>query len=157
MNLFFILFPSVMSLKSTLRSTYGAGVAEITTGNQRCLERLARHRNHVIVYPRCKKERIFPPCLRLRPPIDTLQGRRIAEQAGHRFVNEKWQLMKNGNDTTPKEETPGVIYALGCTDCAQIYFGETMRTAKQRMREHKYHTRSGHLDMSAIAKRTHEE
>ena len=32
-----------------------------------------------------------------------------------------------------------------------------MRTAKQRMREHKYHTRSGHLDMSAIAKHTHEE
>ena len=69
----------------------------------------------------------------------------------------KWQLMKNAKDTTPKEETPGVIYALGCTDCAQLYIGETMRTAKQRMREHKYHTRSGHLDMSAIAKHTHEE
>ena len=63
----------------------------------------------------------------------------------------KWQLMKNAKDTTPKEETPGVIYALGCTDCAQICIGETMWTAKQRMRQHKHHTRSGHLDMSAIA------
>ena len=68
-----------------------------------------------------------------------------------------WQLMKYAKDTKPKGETPGVIYTLGGTDCAQIYIGETMRTAKQRMREHKYHTRSGHLDTSAIAEHTHEK
>ena len=48
-------------------------------------------------------------------------------------------------------------YALGCTDCPRVYIGETGRTAKQRTREHKCHTRTGHTELSAVARHAHTE
>ena len=84
--------PSEMSVKSILRSSYGPAVTTVTTAYQRCLEKLARHRNHVVFNARCKRERIIPESLKIRPPVDTVQGRKIAERAGHQFVNERLRL-----------------------------------------------------------------
>ena len=58
----------------------------------------------------------------------------------------KWSLMARAKDNLPAEDTPVAIYALGCTDCPKVYIGETGRTAKQRAREHKCHTRTGHTE-----------
>ena len=69
----------------------------------------------------------------------------------------KWSLMKRAKDSISADETAGVIYALGCTDCPQVYIGETARTARQRSREHKCHTNTGHTELSAIARHAHEE
>ena len=86
-------FPSVkMSVKCILRSTYGAGITEITTGYQRCTEKISRFRNHVVFNARCKREEVSPESLRIRSPIDMEQGRRIAERAGQQFVNERLRL-----------------------------------------------------------------
>ena len=63
--------------------------------------------------------------------------------------------MARAKDNLPAEDTPGAIYALGCTDCPRVYTGETGRTAKQRTREHKCHTRTGHTELSAVARHAH--
>ena len=81
-----------MSIKSILRSTYGTGVTTLTTAYQRCLEKEARYRNHIVFNARCKRERVTPGSLPVDPPIDTLRGRKIAEQAGRQFVNERLRL-----------------------------------------------------------------
>ena len=69
----------------------------------------------------------------------------------------KWSLMARAKDNLPAEDTTGAIYALGCTDCPKVYIGETGRTAKQRAREHKCHTRTGHTELSAVARHAHTE
>ena len=62
--------------------------------------------------------------------------------------------MARAKDNLPAEDTPGAIYALGCTDCPTVYIG---KTAKQRAREHKCHTRTGHTELSAVARHAHTE
>ena len=69
----------------------------------------------------------------------------------------KWSLMAPAKDNLPAEDTPGAIYALGCAYCPKVYIGETGRTAKQRAREHKCHTRTGHTELSAVARHAHTE
>ena len=39
--------------------------------------------------------------------------------------------------------------------CPKVYIGETGRTAKQRARQHKCHTRTGHAELSAVARHAH--
>ena len=63
----------------------------------------------------------------------------------------KWSLMRGAKDRLSADTQPGVVYALGCADCHQVYIGETGRTAKERTKEHKCHTRMGKTEMSAIA------
>ena len=68
----------------------------------------------------------------------------------------KWSLMKGAKDVLPREQQPGAIYALGCQGCPGVYIGETKRTAKQRTKEHRMHTRLGHPKLSAVASHVHE-
>ena len=86
--------------------------------------------------------------------------RRILAPFGIRTVTQptslKWSLEKGAKDSIPTEEMPSVVYAIGCTECPQVYIGETAPTAQQRVREHKCHTKTGHTDMSAIAKHANE-
>ena len=68
----------------------------------------------------------------------------------------KWTVMRRAKDALPADSTPGVIYAIGCKECPKVYVGETARTAKQRVKEHKDHTTKGNTEMSAIAKHVEE-
>ena len=52
----------------------------------------------------------------------------------------KWSIMNRAKDNIRAQEDPGVVYAVGCTECEQVYVGETNRTAKQRIKEHKNRT-----------------
>ena len=72
-----------------------------------------------------------------------------------RTKNVKWTLMKGAKDPIDRNQNPGVIYALGCTECAAVYIGETARTANQRTKEHRMHTRTGHVELSAVANHSH--
>ena len=67
----------------------------------------------------------------------------------------KWSIMNRAKDSIRAQEDPGVVYAVGCTECEQVYVGETNRTAKQRIKEHRCHTRTGHTELSAIAEHAH--
>ena len=69
----------------------------------------------------------------------------------------KWQIMQGAKDTLATNKEPGAVYALGCQDCKKVYVGETMRTAEQRAKEHQMYTRTGNVNMSAVAAHTHQE
>ena len=69
----------------------------------------------------------------------------------------KWMLMKGAKDKIPPAKDPGVIYAIGCTECNKVYIGETARTAEQRVKEHKAHLTHGRTEQSAIARHVVEE
>ena len=56
--------------------------------------------------------------------------------------------MKGAKDMISADREPGVVYALGCMECPRVYIGETARTAKQRVKEHNMHTRTGYTDLS---------
>ena len=44
---------------------------------------------------------------------------------------------------TPMEKKRHAVYALPCCDCQLTYIGETRRTMKKRMMEHKYAVETG--------------
>ena len=62
----------------------------------------------------------------------------------------KWSVLRGIKDREDKTEVPGVVYAVGCEECKEVYIGETKRKAQQRIKEHKAHTRIGRVDKSAI-------
>ena len=68
-----------------------------------------------------------------------------------RSKNRKWSLMNKAKDKLPADTQPGVVYAIGCGDCERVYVGETARTSKERIKEHRCHTRMGKTELSAIA------
>ena len=84
--------PSVMSFKSLLRNKYGCDVTAITTGYQRCVEKQARFRNHIVFSARCKRRGVVPPSLRVRSPINTDKGRSIARNAERQFLAERLRI-----------------------------------------------------------------
>ena len=63
----------------------------------------------------------------------------------------KWSLMRDVKDSIPAKNEPGVVYAVGCKTFPNVYIGETASTAATRIREHQYHTRSLHPELSGIA------
>ena len=69
----------------------------------------------------------------------------------------KWSVMKGAKDTIPDTQHPGVVYALGCKDCAKVYVGETGCTAQRRAEQHRYDARTGRTELSAVAAHAHNE
>ena len=67
----------------------------------------------------------------------------------------KWSVMKGAKDTIPDTQHPGVVYALGCKDCAKVYVGETGCTAQRRAEQHRYDARTGRIELSVVAAHAH--
>ena len=47
------------------------------------------------------------------------------------------QILMKVKNPVPAEKKKGVVYEIPCQDCTQVYVGETGRTLKKRMAEHK--------------------
>ena len=47
------------------------------------------------------------------------------------------QILMKVKNPVPAEKKKGVVYEIPCQDCTQVYVGETGRTLKKRMSEHK--------------------
>ena len=67
----------------------------------------------------------------------------------------KWSVLQRVKNEVDNTEVLGVVYAVGCKECKEVYIGETKRKAHQRIREHKADTRIGRVDKSAIAEHAH--
>ena len=81
-----------MSLQSYIRSTYGVEAMKLTTSYGKCMDKLAKFRNHVAFSARSKKVGLIPPSLKIKPPIDTTQGWKIADRASRQFLNERLRV-----------------------------------------------------------------
>ena len=83
------------------------------------------------------------------------QIRRILAQVGIRtsmtVKTVKWIMMGDAKDRVPAVDQAGVVYAIGCKTCPEVYVGETARTARQRAKEHRMHARTGNIHLSATA------
>ena len=71
---------------------YGEDTLTLVRKYCRNKEAVARQKNNIVFDLRCKSEGILPTALRLRAPIRTPAGRRIAEKAGRQFLNEHPQM-----------------------------------------------------------------
>ena len=52
------------------------------------------------------------------------------------------------------EDNKGVIYHIPCQDCDKSYIGETGRTLKVRLTEHKRYCRNGETNRSGVSQHT---
>ena len=60
----------------------------------------------------------------------------------HKPVNTLRQQLVHPKDPTPKESKSGIIYQIRCKTCKRLYIGETARSLKTRMEEHRKTTSS---------------
>ena len=58
-------------------------------------------------------------------------------------------------DPTPAQQRTGVVYRI--PDCPKVYIGQTSRTLKHCLTEHKRALRSGEAAQSAVAEHAMEE
>ena len=72
----------------------------------------------------------------------------------HRSENTLRDLLCNLKDKVPPEEQSGV-YRIPCQDCPSVYFGQTRRKVKVRLKEHKNAVDNQKSQESAVA--THAE
>ena len=61
--------------------------------------------------------------------------------------------VKNG---IPEDRRKGVIYEIPCKDCEKLYIGETGRTLKKRVSEHKQAVRKFNMN-NGVAAHVHNE
>ena len=81
-----------MSLKQYFLSRYGTSTSGMVGQYSRCLEKLAKFKNHVAFSARCKREGVLPSSLRVKSPVDTVRGREIAERASRQFLSERLRI-----------------------------------------------------------------
>lgn len=63
-------------------------------------------------------------------------------------------IVMNVKPRSPPEDTKGVIYRIPCQDCNKSYYGETGRTLKVRLTEHKRYCRNGETNRSGVSQHT---
>ena len=57
-------------------------------------------------------------------------------------------------DTAPRDQQVGVGYQIPCSDCPKVYIGQSGRTLKHRVSEHRRALQSGDVAASALAEHT---
>lgn len=82
---------------------------------------------------------VFPPLKKsLTPQADHPFYLTYSVKA--RMGRRQGETIKDAKDGVEACMGPGVVHAIGCSDCAaSVYIGEAMRTAAQRTREQKAH------------------
>ena len=112
-----------MSVKTYLRSTYGNNTAKLSAAYGKCLEKIARHRNHVVYSLRCKEEGYIPKSLRMKSPVDTVEGQAIAQRPSRQFLNERLRLANHRLRQLEEEKKwreIGLQRALSATDAERV-------------------------------------
>ena len=67
------------------------------------------------------------------------------------------QSLVRVKDPTPAPQRTGAVYRIPCGNCPKVYIGQTSRTLKHRLTEHKRALRSGEAAQSAVAEHAMEE
>ena len=61
------------------------------------------------------------------------------------------QLLVHPKDRVPMDERKEVVYSIPCTECPKVYIGQTGRSLKHRLKEHRRALRNGDMAASALA------
>ena len=54
----------------------------------------------------------------------------------HKPIYSIRNIIKKPKDKINKEDTKGIIYQIKCKDCDSVYYGQTSRALKTRVKEH---------------------
>ena len=79
--------PTEKPLKVYLRERYGSSTQKLVRQHENSLHRRAQCSNCHIFNMRCRDEGVIPASLRIKPPVKTRQGYRIAECASRAFLS----------------------------------------------------------------------
>ena len=77
--------------------------------------------------------------------------RPVGLKVAHSAAPWKWEVCMGIKDNIPEVEKKGVVYQIQCAECDAVYIGETLRTVKSRVQEHKRETEKGLCQRSAVA------
>ena len=61
------------------------------------------------------------------------------------------QMLVRPKDPVPVDERKGVVYSIPCVECSSVYIGQTGRSLKQRVSEHRRALKNGDIQASALA------
>ena len=112
-----------MSLKQYFLSRYGTSTSGMVGQYSRCLEKLAKFKNHVAFSARCKREGVLPSSLRVKSPVDTVRGREIAERASRQFLSERLRIANYKHkqlEDEAKWRKLGLRHAIDETDFEKV-------------------------------------
>ena len=84
-----------MNTFKNIRETFGQETLKKCRDLERCENKLARYRNHLVFTLRCKNENIIPQSLKLKCPIESMNAKRIVERAMKDLVRERTRLTTN--------------------------------------------------------------
>ena len=57
-------------------------------------------------------------------------------------------------DHVPRDQNAGVVYQIPCSGCPKVYIGQSGRTLKHRLSEHRRAIQNGDVAASALAEHT---
>ena len=60
-------------------------------------------------------------------------------------------ILVHVKDPVPPEAKSGTVYRVSCSGCPASYVGQTGRTVRDRVKEHRYALRTGNGNVSALA------
>ena len=63
-------------------------------------------------------------------------------------------ILVHVKDPVPPEAKSGTVYCVSCSGCPASYVGQTGRTVRDRVKEHKYALRTGNGTASTLAEHT---
>ena len=63
-------------------------------------------------------------------------------------------LLVHPKDPVPMDQRKGVVYSVPCDGCSKVYIGQTGRSLKHRLAEHRRALKNGDVAVSALAEHT---
>ncbi|SRR6266436_778540 len=93
----------------------------------------------------------FPPLSNNIAKIFAKHDIKMASYSNNRIKS----LLPSTKDKTPTFEKSG-IYKISCSECEDVYIGQTIRDIETRYKEHDYNYRYNKSDKSSVAKHRHD-
>ncbi len=71
-----------------------------------------------------------------------------------RSLNTLRKMLVHPKDPVPSDQRKGVVYSIPCDGCPKVYIGQTGRSLKHRLAEHRRALKNGDVAASALAEHT---
>ena len=63
-------------------------------------------------------------------------------------------MLVHPKDPVPLDQQKGVVYSIPCNECSKVYIGQTDRTLRHRLAEHRQALKNGDVAGTALAEHT---
>ncbi|XP_072046302.1 uncharacterized protein [Amphiura filiformis] len=84
-----------MNLFNHVRQSYGQNTVKHLRDLENCEKKIQRHRNHLVYSLRCRDQKLTPPSLKLRCPVNTNKAKDIIKRAEKGLIRERIRVVNN--------------------------------------------------------------